>query len=200
MLSLQSSALQPAGCPPAVHLLFASVMRMRSREVQRRHLGPYNPMLLLLLLLLLLLSCPTVLKRLSSKKVLQPHSGATISFNPHPEPTGSSTPQLPPPSQHDTPSKQHHHQEHQPKQQQQQLKFEVDLLMLVAGNSRQMGRTVAVCPDALLDDGLLDFTLLSGASLATQVGHTRLRSLGGACQRFCLVRGRGAGRRAHSGG
>jgi hypothetical protein len=32
-----------------------------------------------------------------------------------------------------------------------------------------MGRTVAVCPDALLDDGLLDFTLLSGASLATQV-------------------------------
>jgi hypothetical protein len=50
------------------------------------------------------------------------------------------------------------------------LQFQTDMLMLVAGNSRQMGRTVAVCPDALLDDGLLDFTLLTGSSLATQVG------------------------------
>lgn len=44
-----------------------------------------------------------------------------------------------------------------------------DLLMLVAGNSRQMGRRVNVCPDAVLDDGLLDFTLLTGQSLTGEV-------------------------------
>eukprot|EP00879_Flechtneria_rotunda_P003192 GHRR01003415.1.p1 GENE.GHRR01003415.1~~GHRR01003415.1.p1 ORF type:complete len:440 (+),score=121.31 GHRR01003415.1:153-1472(+) len=40
-----------------------------------------------------------------------------------------------------------------------------DLLMLASGNSRQMGRTINVCPDAKLDDGLLDFTLLTGKNL-----------------------------------
>jgi diacylglycerol kinase family enzyme len=38
-----------------------------------------------------------------------------------------------------------------------------DLLVLAAGQARQMGRMVNVCPDALLDDGLLDFTLLFGS-------------------------------------
>ncbi|GBF95984.1 lipid kinase [Raphidocelis subcapitata] len=38
--------------------------------------------------------------------------------------------------------------------------LEGGLLLLAAGNARQMGRTVSVCPDALLDDGLLDFTVL----------------------------------------
>jgi hypothetical protein len=37
------------------------------------------------------------------------------------------------------------------------------LLVLAAGQARQMGRMVNVCPDALLDDGLLDFTLLFGS-------------------------------------
>ncbi|WIA28058.1 hypothetical protein OEZ86_010643 [Tetradesmus obliquus] len=50
-----------------------------------------------------------------------------------------------------------------------------DLLVLAAGQARQMGRMLNVCPDALLDDGLLDFTLLFGspgrqaASLASDV-------------------------------
>ncbi|KAF6259120.1 ATP-NAD kinase-like domain-containing protein [Scenedesmus sp. NREL 46B-D3] len=38
-----------------------------------------------------------------------------------------------------------------------------DLLVLAAGQARQMGRMLNVCPDALLDDGLLDFTLLFGS-------------------------------------
>jgi hypothetical protein len=38
-----------------------------------------------------------------------------------------------------------------------------DLLVLAAGQARQMGRMFNVCPDALLDDGLLDFTLLLGS-------------------------------------
>eukprot|EP00877_Chromochloris_zofingiensis_P011691 jgi/Chrzof1/6776/Cz19g09020.t1 len=37
-----------------------------------------------------------------------------------------------------------------------------DLLVLAAGQGRQMGRTWNVCPDALLDDGLLDFTIMFG--------------------------------------
>lgn len=37
-----------------------------------------------------------------------------------------------------------------------------DLLLLAAGDCRQMGRAVSVCPDALLDDGLLDFTIAMG--------------------------------------
>lgn len=45
-----------------------------------------------------------------------------------------------------------------------------DLLMLAAGNSRQMGRRVNVCPDALLDDGLLDFTLMTGSDFRAEVG------------------------------
>jgi hypothetical protein len=90
-----------------------------------------------------------VLKRLTSRKVLQPHAGATLRFTP------------PSRSKADL---------QQQQQQQSEHEFQTDLLMLVAGNSRQMGRTVAVCPDALLDDGLLDFTVLSGSSLATQVG------------------------------
>jgi hypothetical protein len=95
-----------------------------------------------------LLSPPfAVLKRLSSKKVLQPHAGATLRFTPH---SASKADQ-------------------QQQQETSEHEFQTDLLMLVAGNSRQMGRTVAVCPDALLDDGLLDFTVLSGSSLASQV-------------------------------
>ncbi|KAF6259112.1 hypothetical protein COO60DRAFT_1043936 [Scenedesmus sp. NREL 46B-D3] len=42
------------------------------------------------------------------------------------------------------------------------------MLMLAVGNSRQMGRRVKVCPDALLDDGLLDFTLWTGASVTNE--------------------------------
>jgi diacylglycerol kinase family enzyme len=38
-----------------------------------------------------------------------------------------------------------------------------DLLVLAAGQARQMGRMFNVCPDALLDDGLLDFTLPFGS-------------------------------------
>lgn len=38
-----------------------------------------------------------------------------------------------------------------------------DLLVLAAGQARQMGRMINVCPDALLDDGLLDFTVLFGS-------------------------------------
>jgi hypothetical protein len=101
-----------------------------------------------------------VLKRLGSKKVLQPHAGATLRF----WPTGSHSNRQ---QQQRTDSSAPDHQ--QQSQQQQEFELQTDLLMLVAGNSRQMGRTVAVCPDALLDDGLLDFTLLSGTSLATQV-------------------------------
>lgn len=43
--------------------------------------------------------------------------------------------------------------------------------MLAAGNSREMGRRVNVCPDALLDDddGLLTFTLLNDDSLTGEV-------------------------------
>ena len=47
-----------------------------------------------------------------------------------------------------------------------------DLLVLAAGQARQMGRMINVCPDALLDDGLLDFTLLFG-SAKRQVGCVR---------------------------
>lgn len=116
--------------------------------------------------------CFAVLKRLTSRKVLQPHAGTTLRFHPH----NGSTPQ------HDDDSSTTNttgsngskptEQQHQQKKQKQthELEFQTDLLMLVAGNSRQMGRTVAVCPDALLDDGLLDFTVLSGSSLAAQVG------------------------------
>ena len=116
----------------------------------------------------------TVAKRLSSKQALQPHAGATISFTPHaaqhPQPSASTSAST---TGNDSPSTggQDLGKATKQKQQQQQLEFQTDLLMLVAGNSRQMGRTLAVCPDALLDDGLLDFTLLSGSSLATQVGE-----------------------------
>uniref|UniRef100_A0A383WA96 Uncharacterized protein n=1 Tax=Tetradesmus obliquus TaxID=3088 RepID=A0A383WA96_TETOB len=50
-----------------------------------------------------------------------------------------------------------------------------DLLVLAAGQARQMARLLNVCPDALLDDGLIDFTLLFGsparqaAALASEV-------------------------------
>lgn len=37
-----------------------------------------------------------------------------------------------------------------------------DLLTMAVGNSRQMGGMMNVCPDALLDDGLLDFTMMFG--------------------------------------
>ncbi|WIA07993.1 hypothetical protein OEZ85_007464 [Tetradesmus obliquus] len=59
--------------------------------------------------------------------------------------------------------------------QQQVSRMSGDLLVLAAGQARQMGRMLNVCPDALLDDGLLDFTLLFGspgrqaASLASDV-------------------------------
>jgi diacylglycerol kinase family enzyme len=39
-----------------------------------------------------------------------------------------------------------------------------DLLVLAASQARQMGRMINVCPYALLDDGLLDFTLLFGSA------------------------------------
>eukprot|EP00879_Flechtneria_rotunda_P001176 GHRR01001323.1.p1 GENE.GHRR01001323.1~~GHRR01001323.1.p1 ORF type:complete len:469 (+),score=158.99 GHRR01001323.1:253-1659(+) len=39
-----------------------------------------------------------------------------------------------------------------------------DLLVLAVGQARQMGRMINVCPDALLDDGLLDFTVLFGTA------------------------------------
>ncbi|KAF8072371.1 lipid kinase YegS-like [Scenedesmus sp. PABB004] len=53
-----------------------------------------------------------------------------------------------------------------------------DLLVLAAGAARQMGRMVNVCPDALLDDGLLDVTLLFGASAGGQarVGGSAMRA------------------------
>lgn len=38
-----------------------------------------------------------------------------------------------------------------------------DLLVLAAGQARQMARLPNVCPDALLDDGLINFTLLFGS-------------------------------------
>ena len=38
-----------------------------------------------------------------------------------------------------------------------------DLLVLAAGQARQMARLLNVCPDALLGDGLIDFTLLFGS-------------------------------------
>lgn len=55
--------------------------------------------------------------------------------------------------------------------------------MLAAGNSRQMGRLLSVCPNALLNDGLIDFTFLTGSSIIAQVcaaghavrnGHARM--------------------------
>jgi len=119
------------------------------------------------LLCTIMLLCATVLKRLSSKRVLAPHAGTTISFNPQPaHPSTQHTPHRPDQAASGT----QQHDQTQQQQQQQRFEFQTDLLMLVAGNSRQMGRTVAVCPDALLDDGLIDFTLLSGSSLAAQVG------------------------------
>jgi hypothetical protein len=39
-----------------------------------------------------------------------------------------------------------------------------DLLVLAVGQARQMGRMINVCPEALLDDGLLDFTLAFGSA------------------------------------
>jgi diacylglycerol kinase family enzyme len=44
-----------------------------------------------------------------------------------------------------------------------------DLLVVAAGNSRQMARMLAITPDAMLDDGLLDVTLLLG-TITDQVG------------------------------
>ena len=43
-----------------------------------------------------------------------------------------------------------------------------DMLVLAVGQCRQMGRMVNVCPDALLDDGLLDVVVTFG-SLGEQV-------------------------------
>lgn len=45
-----------------------------------------------------------------------------------------------------------------------------DLLLLIAGNGRQIAKTIAACPDALLDDGLLDITLMRGTA-GEQVGE-----------------------------
>ncbi|KAF6265511.1 hypothetical protein COO60DRAFT_960408 [Scenedesmus sp. NREL 46B-D3] len=63
-----------------------------------------------------------------------------------------------------------------------------DLLVLAAGQARQMGRMLNVCPDALLDDGLLDFTLLFGspgsqaAALASELVSAGLSQAQGGVQ------------------
>lgn len=89
-----------------------------------------------------------VLGRFTNRRVLQPHRGARITFDPTPAADAASASSRPAGAQH---------------------ALTTDLLMFAASNSRQMGRTLSVCPDALLDDGLIDFTILSGSSLATQV-------------------------------
>lgn len=129
--------------------------------------------------------CATVLKRLSSKRVLAPHAGTTISFNP--QPAHPNTPQHTPHRQGKEASGTQQQDQPQQQQQQQRYEFQTDLLMLVAGNSRQMGRTVAVCPDALLDDGLIDFTLLSGSSLAAQVGAGAVLAACCCCYQLLVV-------------
>lgn len=59
----------------------------------------------------------------------------------------------------------------------------VDLLIAIAGNSRQVARTINVCPDALLDDGLLDVTIFTGSvqdQLSEVVGSVVTEGLQGA--------------------
>ncbi|KAF8072370.1 ALDH10A8 [Scenedesmus sp. PABB004] len=85
--------------------------------------------------------------------------------------------------------------------------LQADLLMLAAGNSRQMGRQMNVCPDALLDDGLLDFTLLTGGSMFAEVAallgalaapggrRRRVRARCRAAARVVAARGGGQRRR-----
>ncbi|KAI8466085.1 MAG: ATP-NAD kinase-like domain-containing protein [Monoraphidium minutum] len=56
-----------------------------------------------------------------------------------------------------------------------------DLLALVAGQSRQMGRMINVCPSALLDDGMLDFTIMFGTP-GQQLGRAGVGKLRGGMQ------------------
>lgn len=52
------------------------------------------------------------------------------------------------------------------------MQVQGDLLVLAAGQGRQMGRSLNVCPEALLDDGALDVMLVWG-SPGEQVGGGR---------------------------
>ncbi len=62
-----------------------------------------------------------------------------------------------------------------------------DLLALAAGQGRQMGRMVNVCPEALLDDGLLDFTVMFG-SLGKQVGARTCEYMPrGRCRKYISI-------------
>jgi hypothetical protein len=55
-----------------------------------------------------------------------------------------------------------------------------DLLVLVVGQARQMGRMVNICPDALVDDGLLDVAAMFG-SMTDQV---RVHTCGGRVRKY----------------
>ncbi|KAG2428763.1 hypothetical protein HXX76_011464 [Chlamydomonas incerta] len=46
------------------------------------------------------------------------------------------------------------------------MEIRADVLNLTAGNSRQLASMVQACPDALLDDGLLDVTYVTGGAAA----------------------------------
>ncbi|KAG2495532.1 hypothetical protein HYH03_006475 [Edaphochlamys debaryana] len=47
------------------------------------------------------------------------------------------------------------------------MEIKDEVLNLTAGNSRQLASMVQACPDALLDDGLLDITYITGAASTT---------------------------------
>jgi hypothetical protein len=114
--------------------------------------------------LLLLLRClPAVFQRLLQPQALQPFKQVSITFSQEP----GSRPQQPSPPSNGNGSIAGSSSGAISSGDVRTVT--ADLLMLAAGNSRQMGRRLNVCPHALLDDGLLDFTLLTGDSLAKQV-------------------------------
>ena len=55
--------------------------------------------------------------------------------------------------------------------------FHGELFMAAVGNCRQIARTVNICPDALLDDGMLDVTLLLGSATHQASGSVPLTVL-----------------------
>jgi hypothetical protein len=136
---------------------------------------------------------PAVIKRLANRRVLQPHRGVRISFDPTPAAPGDSSSSAsgsPPSAAAGGGGEQPHGSSSSSSSSSRRTtqSLTTDLLMLVAGNSRQMGRTVAVAPDALLDDGLLDFTLLTGESLASQVRCREVRGTAAGRRPACAAR------------
>lgn len=66
-----------------------------------------------------------------------------------------------------------------------------DLLLMIAGNNRQLARTINACPDALLDDGMLDFTMLMGSAgqqLSDIIGDVLANGITNATGRVKMMR------------